>query len=127
MNGGGSGLVNGNVPFEQTALECCLKHVCQKLHDSVRDVEPRLRKVGERTRHLSALSRAPQQDFIRRPVLGGGAALFGPHEFRCQNHDQSGVNISFNLSPRNPILFFLNAIISLTYLCRIFKIFQIPR
>lgn len=33
------------IPFEQNALESCLKLVCQRLHESVRLVEPRLRKV----------------------------------------------------------------------------------
>lgn len=33
------------VPFEQIALECCLKLVCQMLQECVRDVEPRLRLV----------------------------------------------------------------------------------
>ncbi|CAM9810529.1 unnamed protein product, partial [Hapterophycus canaliculatus] len=35
----------GVVPFEQTAMECCLKHVCKTLLDSARNVEPRLRAV----------------------------------------------------------------------------------
>ncbi|CAN0088062.1 unnamed protein product, partial [Laminaria digitata] len=33
------------VPFEQTAMECCLKYVCHGLHESVHNVEPRLRTV----------------------------------------------------------------------------------
>ncbi|CAN0114704.1 unnamed protein product [Ectocarpus sp. 12 AP-2014] len=33
------------VPFEQTVIECCLKHVCKDLLESARNVEPRLRTV----------------------------------------------------------------------------------
>ncbi|CAM9741866.1 unnamed protein product, partial [Ectocarpus sp. 13 AM-2016] len=33
------------VPFEQTVMECCLKHVCKDLLESARNVEPRLRTV----------------------------------------------------------------------------------
>lgn len=33
------------VPFEQIAMECCLKHVCKDFLESVQNVEPRLRKV----------------------------------------------------------------------------------
>lgn len=38
-------LEEDRVPFEQVAMECCLKHVCHVLEEGVRDVEPRLRKV----------------------------------------------------------------------------------
>lgn len=34
------------VPFEQAAMECCLKHVCKDLLECARNVEPRLRTVG---------------------------------------------------------------------------------
>lgn len=34
------------MPFEQAAMECCLKHVCKDLLESARNVEPRLRTVG---------------------------------------------------------------------------------
>lgn len=37
--------MGGSVPFEQTAMECCLKYVCHGLHESVHNVEPRLRTV----------------------------------------------------------------------------------
>eukprot|EP00752_Nemacystus_decipiens_P012091 g10718.t1 len=33
------------VPFEQAAMECCLKHVCKDLLECARNVEPRLRTV----------------------------------------------------------------------------------
>eukprot|EP00903_Cladosiphon_okamuranus_P008362 g8040.t2 len=33
------------VPFEQAAMECCLKHVCKDLLECARNMEPRLRTV----------------------------------------------------------------------------------
>lgn len=67
------------VPFEQTAVECCLKYVCQSLGDSVRDLEPRLRTVrstragrGSSHTRMSILDAAPMKHpWIKRLVSFG--------------------------------------------------------
>ena len=49
--------MGGSVPFEQTAMECCLKYVCHELHESVHNVEPRLRTVSVLSKDGVAVAR----------------------------------------------------------------------
>lgn len=70
--------MGGSVPFEQTAMECCLKYVCQRLHESVHNVEPRLRTVR-------GLKKCFTINLVRLRVGRGFAASGGMRSLGCSS------------------------------------------